>query len=323
MACSETSRICRPWPEYAMTDAADTDRLVARLIDSYRADARAVALAPQALPSPDATLRILADVIALMYPGYYGRRDLSEENLAPQIAASVADLAPRLEKEIGHCLQHARQTDAPARARLLCAKFIGSLAQIRALLLRDVQAAFDGDPAATGTDEVILAYPGLLAVSVYRIAHALHELGVPMMPRIMTEWAHGRTGCDIHPAAEIGPSFFIDHATGVVIGATTSIGTGVRLYQGVTLGAMSLPRDAGGQVIRGQKRHPTIENGVTIYAHATVLGGQTTVGADSIIGGSVFISHSVPPHSRVSLKEPDLRISIRDSATGTEMYFDI
>jgi serine O-acetyltransferase len=306
-----------------MTDAADTDRLAARLIDSYRADARAVALAPQALPSPDATLKILEDVIALMYPGYYGRRDLTEENLARQVAASVADLALRLEGEIGHCLQHNRQTDAPARARLLSVKFIESLPQIRALLLRDVQAAFDGDPAATGTDEVILAYPGLLAVSVYRIAHALHELGVPMMPRIMTEWAHGRTGCDIHPAAEIGPSFFIDHATGVVIGATTRIGAGVRLYQGVTLGAMSLPRDAGGQVIRGQKRHPTIENGVTIYAHATVLGGQTTVGADSIIGGSVFISHSVPPHSRVSLKEPDLRISIRDSATGTEMYFDI
>jgi serine O-acetyltransferase len=186
-----------------------------------------------------------------------------------------------------------------------------------------VQAAFDGDPAATGTDEVILAYPGLLAVSVYRIAHALHELGVPMMPRIMTEWAHARTGCDIHPTAEIGASFFIDHATGVVIGATTKIGTGVRLYQGVTLGALSLPRDAAGQVIRSEKRHPTIENGVTIYANATVLGGQTVVGADSIIGGSVFISRSVPPRSRVSLKEPDLRLSIRDSAVATEMYFDI
>jgi serine O-acetyltransferase len=306
-----------------MTDAADTDRLVAGLIDSYRTDARFVAFAAQALPSPDATVRILEDVIALMYPGYFGRRDLTEEDLSRHIAASVAELAPRLENEIQHCLQHDRQTDPPARARLLCAKFIDRLAQIRALLLRDVQAAFDGDPAATGTDEVILAYPGLLAVSVYRIAHALHDLGVPMMPRIMTEWAHGRTGCDIHPAADIGPSFFIDHATGVVIGATTRIGTGVRLYQGVTLGAMSLPRDAGGQLIRGQKRHPTIENGVTIYAHATVLGGQTTVGADSIIGGSVFISHSVPPHSRVSLKEPDLRISIRDSASGTEMYFDI
>jgi len=306
-----------------MTDPADSARLAGKLIDSYRVDGRALSLAPRSVPSRDAIVQILEDVIALMYPGYFGRRDLTAENLAHLVTARIADLALRLEQEIEQCLRHAVQPDAPARARVLCAKFIGGLPQIRTLLLNDVQAAFDGDPAATGTDEVILAYPGLLAVSVYRIAHALHELGVPMMPRIMTEWAHGRTGCDIHPAAEIGPSLFIDHATGVVIGATTKIGAGVRLYQGVTLGALSLPRDAGGQVIRGQKRHPTIENGVTIYANATVLGGQTVVGADSIIGGSVFISKSVPPHSRVSLKEPDLRLSIRDSAIATEMYFDI
>jgi serine O-acetyltransferase len=306
-----------------MTDPADTAPLAGKLIDSYRADGRALSLAPRAVPSPDAIVQILEDVIALMYPGYFGRRDLNADNLANLVAARIADLAPRLEREIGQCLRHAQQSDVPARARLVCGKFIDGLPQIRGLLLDDVQAAFDGDPAATGTDEVILAYPGLLAVSVYRIAHALHELGVPMMPRIMTEWAHARTGCDIHPAAEIGASFFIDHATGVVIGATTKIGTGVRLYQGVTLGALSLPRDAAGQVIRSEKRHPTIENGVTIYANATVLGGQTVVGADSIIGGSVFISRSVPPRSRVSLKEPDLRLSIRDSAVATEMYFDI
>ena len=306
-----------------MTDAAEPDRLAGKLIRGYCTDARAVSLAPHSMPSPDGIVQLLDDIIALMYPGYFGRRDLTAENIPRHVEEGVADLAVRLEMEIGQCLRHAQQADAPARARLLCKKFIDGLAQIRALLLGDVQAAFDGDPAATGTDEVILAYPGLLAVSVYRIAHALHVLGVPMMPRIMTEWAHGRTGCDIHPAAEIGPSFFIDHATGVVIGATTIIGAGVRLYQGVTLGALSLPRDAGGQLVRGQKRHPTIENGVTIYAHATVLGGQTVVGADSIIGGSVFISRSVPPRSRVSLKEPDLRLSIRDSAVATEMYFDI
>jgi serine O-acetyltransferase len=306
-----------------MTDLADTDRFAGKLIDSYRADGRALSLAPRAVPSPAAIARILEDVVALMYPGYFGRRDLDADNLANLVAARITDLAQRLEKEIEQCLRHAKQVDAPARARLLCGEFIDGLSQIRGLLLGDVQAAFDGDPAATGTDEVILAYPGLLAVSIYRIAHALHVLGVPLMPRIMTEWAHARTGCDIHPAAEIGASFFIDHATGVVIGATTKIGTGVRLYQGVTLGALSLPRDAAGQVIRGEKRHPTIEDGVTIYAHATVLGGQTVVGADSIIGGSVFISRSVPPHSRVSLKEPDLRLSIRDSAVATEMYFDI
>ena len=146
------------------------------------------------------------------------------------------------------------------------------LPQIRALLVRDVQAAFEGDPAATNLDEVILAYPGVLAVSVYRIAHALHSLGVPMMPRMMTEWAHSKTGCDIHPGARIGPEFFIDHATGVVIGETSEIGSGVKLYQGVTLGALSLPRDATGQIIRGRKRHPTVEAGSTLYANATVLG---------------------------------------------------
>ncbi len=306
-----------------MSDAAEPARLAGKLIEGYRSDARALSLAPHALPSPEAIVQVLNDVIALMYPGYFGRRDLTAEHFPRRIEEAVADLGSRLETQIEQCLRHAQQPDAASRARLLGKKFIDGLAQVRSLLLGDVQAGFDGDPAATGTDEVILAYPGLLAVSVYRIAHALHMLGVPLMPRIMTEWAHGRTGCDIHPAAEIGPSFFIDHATGVVIGATTLIGSGVRLYQGVTLGALSLPRDAGGQLIRGQKRHPTIENGVTIYANATVLGGQTVVGADSIIGGSVFISKSVPPRSRVSLKEPDLRLSIRDSANATEMYFDI
>jgi serine O-acetyltransferase len=202
--------------------------------------------------------------------------------------------------------------------------FLGRLPEIRALLVRDVQAAFDGDPAATNLDEVILAYPGVLAVSVYRIAHALHDLGVPMMARIMTEWAHSKTGCDIHPGAKIGAGFFIDHATGVVIGETTEIGEGVKLYQGVTLGALSLPKDASGHIIRGRKRHPTVENGSTLYANATVLGGQTVVGSESVIGGSVFLTRSIPPRSRVSLKEPDLRVASRDGAAEPDaIYFDI
>jgi len=202
--------------------------------------------------------------------------------------------------------------------------FLNRLPHIRGLLLQDVQAAYDGDPAATNLDEVILAYPGLLAVSVYRIAHALYDLGVPMMARIMTEWAHSKTGCDIHPGADIGPAFFIDHATGVVIGETTHIGEGVKLYQGVTLGALSFPRDASGQIIRGRKRHPTLESGSTLYANATVLGGQTVVGAESVIGGSVFLTHSVPARSRVSLKEPELRVGTRDGAADPDaIYFDI
>jgi serine O-acetyltransferase len=202
--------------------------------------------------------------------------------------------------------------------------FLGRLPEIRALLVKDVQAAYDGDPAASNLDEVILAYPGVLAVSVYRIAHALYDLGVPMMARIMTEWAHSKTGCDIHPGAKIGPGFFIDHATGVVIGETSDIGEGVKLYQGVTLGALSLPKDANGQIIRGNKRHPTVENGSTLYANATVLGGKTVVGADSVIGGSVFLTRSIPPRSRVSLKEPDLRVASRDgTAESDATYFDI
>ncbi|MFI4890824.1 MAG: serine O-acetyltransferase [Steroidobacterales bacterium] len=319
-----------------MPDAAGLDSLAAKLIDSYRADRRALAFTPRCLPTPDAIERILQDVLALVYPGYFGRREPSLDTMAWHIGAGLADLALRLEKEIGQCLRHSRQIDAPARAapdveaaaelrpRLLCEGFLSSLPQIREQLLGDAQAAFDGDPAATSLDEVILAYPGMLAVSVYRIAHALHALGVPMMPRIMTEWAHSRTGCDIHPAAEIGAAFFIDHATGVVIGATAKVGARVRLYQGVTLGALSLPRDSSGQVVRGNKRHPTVEDGVTIYANATVLGGQTVIGADSVIGGSVFITRSVAPRSRISLKEPDLRVASRDGAAASDaMYFDI
>jgi serine O-acetyltransferase len=268
-----------------------------------------------------------------MYPGYFGRRDLSADNLRAHVAQSLAALAPKLEREMEHCLCYGREREterlaefgecAP-RAHELAEIFLGRLPEIRGLLIRDVQAAFDGDPAASNLDEVILAYPGVLAVSVYRIAHALYDLGVPMMARIMTEWAHSKTGADIHPGANIGAAFFIDHATGVVIGETTDIGDGVKLYQGVTLGALSFPRDASGQIIRGKKRHPTVENGSTLYANATVLGGQTVVGAGSVIGGSVFLTRSVPPRSRVSLKEPELRVATRDGAAEPDaIYFDI
>jgi serine O-acetyltransferase len=280
---------------------------------------------------------ILQGVLDLMYPGYFGRRDLNRENLGTYVSQSLAALAPKIEREMEHCLCYGREQDAnradaersgfgecAPHARELTAVFLGRLPEIRALLVRDVQAAYDGDPAASNLDEVILAYPGVLAVSVYRIAHALYDLGVPMMARIMTEWAHSKTGCDIHPGAKIGPGFFIDHATGVVIGETSDIGEGVKLYQGVTLGALSLPKDANGQIIRGNKRHPTVENGSTLYANATVLGGKTVVGADSVIGGSVFLTRSIPPRSRVSLKEPDLRVASRDGATEPDAtYFDI
>ncbi len=307
------------------------ERLGEELLESYLGDERARRVARHYLPSREAIAEILQRVLDLMYPGYFGRGDLNYENLGDYVAQAIAELAPKVEREMEHCLCYGREREASPefgecapRARELTQVFLRRLPEIRAFLVRDVQAAFDGDPAATNLDEVILAYPGVLAVSVYRIAHALYDLGVPMMARIMTEWAHSKTGCDIHPGARIGSGFFIDHATGVVIGETTEIGEGVKLYQGVTLGALSLPKDAAGHIIRGRKRHPTVEDGSTLYANATVLGGQTVVGANSVIGGSVFLTRSIPPRSRVSLKEPDLRVASRDGAAEPDaIYFDI
>lgn len=314
------------------TLVSEREALARELLDSYLGDARARRIARRYLPSRDAIVEILELLLDLMYPGYFGRRDLNEQNLPAYVAELLARVEPKIEREVEHCLCYGRERDDAAaeigpcapRARDLTRGFMQRLPKIRGLLVTDVQAAYDGDPAATHLDEIILAYPGLLAVSVYRIAHEFYVLGVPMMARIMTEWAHARTGCDIHPGAKIGPAFFIDHATGVVIGETTDIGAGVKLYQGVTLGALSFPRDASGQLVRGSKRHPTVESGATLYANATVLGGNTVVGADSVIGGSVFLTRSVPARSRVSMKEPELRVATRDGALEPDaLYFDI
>ena len=316
----------------AMPDASGLSDLTQQLLGSYLGDERGRRISHGYLPSREGIVEILTSVLDLMYPGYFGRQDLDADNLSPHVAHMLTALVPRLEHEIEQCLCYGRERDAvlpqvgecAPRAHELAEIFLHRLPQIRALLIRDVQAAFDGDPAALNLDEIILAYPGVLAVSVYRIAHALYDLGVPMMARIMTEWAHSKTGCDIHPGATIGAAFFIDHATGVVIGETTHIGDGVKIYQGVTLGALSLPRDARGQIIRGKKRHPTVERRLYAVANATVLGGQTVVGAGSVIGGSVFLTRSVPPRSRVSLKEPELRVATRDGAAEPDaIYFDI
>jgi serine O-acetyltransferase len=311
---------------------APLDRLTSELVTSYVGDDRARRISHRYLPSREGIVEVLHGVLDLMYPGYFGRGDLNPENLAARIAQAVAALAPKVEREVEYCLCYGRELESSGmdagecapRAREVTEIFLSRLPEIRRLLLTDVQAAFDGDPAATNLDEVVLAYPGVLAVSVYRIAHLLYELGVPMMARIMTEWAHSKTGCDIHPGARIGAAFFIDHATGVVIGETSDIGERVKLYQGVTLGALSFPRDSSGQLIRGKKRHPTVESGATLYANATVLGGQTVVGADSVIGGSVFLTRSVPPRSRVSLKDPELKVASRDTTAEPDaLYFDI
>ena len=236
------------------------------------------------------------------------------------MASLLATLREKLSRQIELCMCFEAEiagkgdTVCTHEARGRARRLLEALPAIRAQLLADVQAAYDGDPAASSLDEVILAYPGMLAVTIHRVAHELHVMGVPLMPRIMSEWAHTKTGADIHPGARIGPSFFIDHATGVVVGETTSIGSGVKLYQGVTLGALSVPRDERGRVIRNTKRHPTVEDGVTVYANTTVLGGGTVVGHGSVVGGSVFLTRSVPPASRVALRPPDMTVRSKADA---------
>ena len=195
--------------------------------------------------------------------------------------------------------------EEPGQQRAIA--LLDSLPRLRELLAQDVQAAYDGDPAAKGLDEIILCYPGLQAITVHRLAHELYRLDVPFIPRMMAEWSHNRTGIDIHPGAQIGPSFFIDHGTGVVIGETTEIASNVKLYQGVTLGALSFPKDNQGNLVRDRKRHPTIEEGVVIYANATVLGGDTVVGAHSVIGASVSLMQSVPANTMVTIEKPQLK----------------
>lgn len=190
----------------------------------------------------------------------------------------------------------------------LTAHFLALLPKIRDVLKTDAQASYDGDPACKNLDEVTLCYPGFTAVTVFRLAHELHKLQVPFIPRMMTEWVHGETGVDIHPGATIGRHFFIDHGTGVVIGETCEIGEHVKIYQGVTLGALSFPKDDNGELVRGTKRHPTLEDNVVIYANATVLGGKTIVGHDSVIGSSVWLTESVDPFTTVVMEKPRLRI---------------
>jgi serine O-acetyltransferase len=307
-------------------NAAGLSNLVDALVQSYRADPRAHHINRRFLPSRDEIIEIVELLLQLAYPGYYGRQDLTDENISYHIGGLLSSLRDKLRRQIGLCLCHRRGSgacgspdpdDCAEEAAQLTDAFLTRLPDVRRTLISDVQAAYDGDPAAVNLDEVILSYPGLLAITVYRFAHELQVMDIALMPRIMTEWAHAQTGADIHPGATIGPSFFLDHATGAVVGETTQIGAHTKLYQGVTLGAISHPHDESGRVIRNTKRHPTVEDNVTIYANATVLGGTTVLGHGSVIGGSVFITRSVPPDSRVALKPPELRVNAAASTPDT------
>jgi serine O-acetyltransferase len=252
----------------------------------------------------------------ILYPGYRRRVGLHRGNIVYHVGDLVDTLHDRLTVQIGRSLRHeagatsdcrdVQDFEALGQAKTLL--FLEQISDLRRRLAMDVQAAYDGDPACKSLDEVIFCYPGLEAITIYRLAHLLHELEIPFIPRMMTEWAHSRTGIDIHPGAKIGEYFFIDHGTGVVVGETCQIGNHVKIYQGVTLGALSFPTDREGNLVRGQKRHPTIEDRVVIYANATILGGNTVIGADSVIGSNVWLTRSVAPNTTVLLEKPNLRM---------------
>ena len=241
----------------------------------------------------------------MLFPGYFGRTDIGEDSVRYHVGATLDAVLRMLEEQIrlGKCFVcQQSEPDCPVcgeQARQLTGRFLAALPQVRRLLASDVQAAYEGDPAAGSPDETILCYPGILAITNYRLAHVLYRLQVPLLPRIITEHAHSLTGIDIHPGASIGESFFIDHGTGVVIGETCVIGKRVRIYQGVTLGAKSFPLDANGNPVKGIARHPLVEDDVVIYGGATIL-GRVTIGRGSTIGGNVWLTESVPPFTRVT-----------------------
>jgi serine O-acetyltransferase len=261
------------------------------------------------LPSKRAVAAICEDLLQLLFPGFHDAEPIHSQHLPRVTSHRVFTIAERLGDEVCKSLRLGEPNCPNERALKTTRDFLEGIPQVRELLKTDVCAAFQGDPAAGASDEVILSYPFIEAIAIQRSAHVLYALGVPLIPRMMTEWAHSRTGIDIHPGAHIGSHFFIDHGTGVVIGETSVLGTHVKLYQGVSLIARSL---AGGQALRGQKRHPSLDDHVTIYANATIMGGDTIIGAGSTVGASVFLTHSVPARSLVLAEGQGVRVLEKD-----------
>ncbi len=260
------------------------------------------------LPSKRALETLCARLLQFLFPGFHDDRPLHKTELAETTRRRLEELASELEDQIAKSLRLKNPDCSSEQIREVLVTFLGELPAIRELLQTDIEAAYEGDPAAASNEEIILSYPGLEAIAIQRCAHLLYQARVPLLPRMMTEWAHTRTGIDIHPGAQIGPHFFIDHGTGVVIGETCIIGRKVKLYHGVTLGARSFAKDERGQLVKGGKRHPEVGDHVTIYPNSTILGGETIIGSGSTIGANVFLMHSIPPGSLVVYEEKQLRI---------------
>ncbi len=299
-------------------------QITSQLVASYAKDGGINHLDGKNLPSKRVINSLTCDLLRLLFPGFYDERLIHSSEIKVETAALVDAIFGTLEDEIRKSLEYhppngLAKKDITGEAHKLTMDFLASLPHVREILQTDVQAAFNGDPAASSKDEIIVAYPFVEAIAVQRLAHELFIKHVPLIPRVMTEWAHLRSGMDLHPGAQIGSHFFVDHCTGTVVGETAVIGNYVKMYHGVTLGAKST---SGGQQLRGKKRHPTIEDRVTIYPGATILGGETIIGAGSTIGGNVFIMDSVQPNSLVIYDGLDMRV-LNKADKSTAVDFQI
>jgi serine O-acetyltransferase len=290
-------------------------KLVEGMIENYQTYGGMDHLEGKDLPSKKVVIEVLEDLLTVIFPGYLGKTEITKSNVKYVIGNMLTSIHSRLTVEVDKSFKHIcrKIKECPedvchAQAEIVVKELLEKIPEIRQVLGGDIEAAYGGDPAAVSAEEVILSYPCVLAITTYRIAHELYLRGVPLIPRIMSEHVHSLTGIDIHPGARIGKNFFIDHGTGVVIGETTEIGDNVKMYQGVTLGALSFPKDEKGHIIKGRKRHPTIGNNVVIYSGATLLGADAVIGDNVVIGGNVWITSPVSSNTRITIAQPEQNI---------------
>jgi serine O-acetyltransferase len=290
-------------------------RLVDTIMENYETFGGMDHLSGKDLPSKKAVIEVLEDMLTIMFPGFLGKKEITKSNIKYNLGNTLNEVYLKLTAEVEKSLKHICRKSklcpedvCRRRAEIVVKELLEKVPEIRELLGGDIESAYKGDPAAVSTEEVILSYPYVLAITTYRIAHELYLRGVPLIPRIMSEYVHAQTGIDIHPGARIGRNFFIDHGTGVVIGETTEIGDNVKIYQGVTLGALSFPKDEKGNIIKGRKRHPTIGNNVVIYSGATLLGPDAIIGDNVVIGGNVWITAPVPSGTKITISPPEQNI---------------
>ena len=305
-----------------MTIEQQMEGVVDSILEDYRHDRDIDQMDLFRHPDREIVTQIIEKLRRILFPGYFRDKNYRFYNVKHNLSVLIEDVMFQLTRQVTLVYQGAGEEpkQAEQHAQQVCLTFLKEIPRIRALVQTDLQASYEGDPAATGMDEIIFSYPGFYAIGVYRLAHCLHMLGVPMSPRMMTEHAHSLTGIDIHPGATVGKYFFIDHGTGIVVGETTQIGDNVKVYQGVTLGSLST---RGGQSLRGRKRHPTIEDDVTIYAGASILGGNTVIGKGAVIGSNAFITSSVAPGTTVTIQNQQLQFkSRRPENQGKDAFWE-